>query len=118
MRVGDSLQIYYALPGPLPAGAYSLLVRGYTAAADAKLHADLLRRPADAPDGGAADQVIASVDSSPPPAGGGFHLQSWIEGILCAPAIAAEPGDGLVLRIQYQSGAKDFTVVETSLSIP
>jgi hypothetical protein len=30
----------------------------------------------------------------------------------------AASGDGLVLRIAYLSGSSDFTVIETSMTIP
>lgn len=94
------------------------MVRGYTAATDAKLRAELLVRPRGAGDGGVGEVKIASVDSTPPPPGGGFHLQAWIDAIVCAPAVQAEAGEGLVLRIEYLSGAKDFSVVETQFTVP
>ncbi|HZS35543.1 MAG TPA: hypothetical protein VFF06_01890 [Polyangia bacterium] len=111
MRVGDSLSIYYALKGPLPAGAYHIHANAYTPAADAMLRADLLHRAA----GG--DALLGGIDSTPQP-GGSLHLAPWLDGTVTLPALDARAGDGLVLRIAYVSGSSAFTVIETSLTIP
>jgi hypothetical protein len=111
LRAGGSLQIFYKLPGSLPAGAYHIHADADTQSTDAKLHADLLYRKV-----GAADVTIGGIDSTPQPPG--FHLQPWLDGTLNEPALSAQAGDGLVVRINYVTGTGDFTVIETSLTIP
>ena len=111
MAAGGSLTILYKLPGGLPAGAYHVHADADTQSTDAKLRADLLYRHA-----GAADVILGGIDSTLQPPG--FHLQPWLDGDVQAPALAAQAGDGLVLRIDYVSGTGPFTVIETSLTIP
>ncbi|HJU24582.1 MAG TPA: hypothetical protein VJ891_18930 [Casimicrobiaceae bacterium] len=101
----------YRLRGALPAGAYHLHADGDTQSTTAKLHADLVFRHAGAP-----DATIGGIDSTPQPPG--FHLQPWLDGDVHAPALAAQPRDALLVRIDYVSGTGDFTVIETSLTIP
>lgn len=108
--------MFYALPGPLPAGGYAVEIDGYTADPDAKLHAELLWRSGGA-DGG-SDTTLASLDGTPPPPGGGVHLQPWLQATACVGPLGAAPGDGLVLRISYPAGNTDFILVETHLSTP
>jgi hypothetical protein len=95
----------------LPAGAYAVLADGYTQATDAKVHADLIYRPA-----GGADKILGGVDSTPQPAS--FHLQPWVQGNICGTALAASAGDALVLELTYISGSSPFTVLQTHLTIP
>jgi hypothetical protein len=90
-----------------------LLVRGYTADLGARLHAELALHPASGP-----DQPLGSLDSAAAAADAGFHLQAWIDGTLCVGTLAPQPGDGLLLTITYASGAADFTVLETTMSVP
>jgi hypothetical protein len=104
------------LTGPLPAGGYAIEVDGYTADEQAKLHADLIWRAGGA-DGG-SDTTLAQLDGTPPPPGGGVHLQPWLSGTACAGPLTAAAGDGLVLRVSYPAGTTDFILIETKLSIP
>jgi hypothetical protein len=60
--------------------------------------------------------TIGGIDSTPQQPG--FHLEPWLDGDVNAAALTAQAGDGLVLRINYVSGTGDFTVIETSLTIP
>jgi hypothetical protein len=87
-----------------------VLARGITQATDAKLHADVIYRPAAGP-----EQVIGSLDSTPQPVG--FQLEPWVEGVVCGNALPAQAGDALILKLTY-SGSQSFLVVETSMSIP
>lgn len=116
MRAGGSLEVFYQLPGALPAGGYDVLLSGYTADPNARLHAELLLRSGGA-DGG-VDQRLASFDGMPPPPGGGLHIQPWLAGSACLGPLQAVPGDGLVLRITDPDGTSDFILLETSLTIP
>ncbi len=93
-----------------------MFVHAYTAATDAKLHAELVYLPGGA-DGGAPEQVLAAIDATPPP-NAGFHLTDWIDTTACASSLAAQPGDGLELRLHYVSGSSAFTTIETTLTIP
>jgi hypothetical protein len=111
LRAGGSLQILYKLRGSLPAGAYHIHANADTQSTDARLRADILYRHA-----GAADVTLGGIDSTPQPPG--FHLQPWLDGTVNAAALAAQAGDGLVLRIDYVSGSGDISVIETSLTIP
>jgi hypothetical protein len=112
LRAGGSLQIFYPLPGAKPAGGYALQVSAVTGAPDPKLHADLLLRS------GGSDHTLASLDSTPPPMPGSFHLQTLIQGNFCAQAITPQTGDGLVVRINYVSGSADLSVIETTMTTP
>ncbi len=89
-----------------------MLGRGYTRAADAQLHADIIHRHT-----GAADAILGGVDSTPQSTAD-FHLKPWIQGTVNAPPLSAVAGDALVLHISYLSCTSDFTVLETNLSIP
>jgi hypothetical protein len=64
------------------------------------------------------DHTLGSLDGMPPAMPGSFHLQSFLQGTICAPAITPQPGDGVVVRLTYASGASDFAVIETHLSAP
>lgn len=89
---------------------------GYSADPNARLHADLLHRRGDL-DGG-TEEVLASLDGTPPPPDGGLHIQPWLQGTVCLGALDAVAGDGLVLRASLPSGTSDFILLETSLDIP
>lgn len=100
----------YPLGAALPAGGYAVLIEGVIGAADAKLHADLILRPASG-----ADTLLGGLDSlTQAPS---FHLQPWLQGNICAAAIAPQPGDALVLKIAY-TGSQSASVIETNLTIP
>ena len=105
------------MPGALPAGGYDVLLSGYSADASAKLHAELLHRSGGGADGG-VDELLASLDGTPPPSGSGLHLEPWLSGTACAGALDAAPGDGLILRITAPDATSDFILLETSLTIP
>jgi hypothetical protein len=112
LRVGDSLQIYYKLPGTLGPGTYTVTANGVTTAADAMLHADIIHRMS-----GASDVILGGLDSKPPSVMD-LHLQTWIQGSVSLPAVPGGSGDGLVLRVGYIRGSSDFSVIETSMTIP
>jgi hypothetical protein len=114
--VGHSLSIFYALPGPLPAGGYTVEVDGYSSADDAHITAELLLRPGGAVDGG-SDVQIAMMDGPPPPANGGSKARTWIKTAVCASGMGSA-GDGLVLRVHYVSGSAIFGSISTVLTIP
>jgi hypothetical protein len=101
----------YELPGSLPSGGYDVLVSGYTPATDGKLHADLIHRSS----GG--DVPLGGLDSAAPGAPS-FHLQPWIKGTIPLGSLTSGAGDALILRIAYLTGTADFSVLETSLTIP
>jgi hypothetical protein len=112
LGVGDSFEIVYSLPGPLPAGDYLVAVRDAQQAPGAKLHFDLLWRPT-----GAADQMIASVDGSLSQTQDGGVPQGQIGAEFQAVAVPAECDDLLVLRITLVSGSP-FLEILSSISIP
>jgi hypothetical protein len=85
---------------------------GVTTAADALLHADLIHRLP-----GASDVILGGLDSTPQ-AFTDFHLKPWIQGTVRLPAVDGGSGDGLVLHIHYVSGSANFSVLETSMTIP
>ncbi len=95
MGVGDSLEIPYVLPGPLPAGAYQLDVVSHSAPSPPTLHAEVLWRAAGAPE--SIDQAIVAADSNS--ANGDIHAQP------SGAAVAAACGDQLVLRVKYVASA-------------
>jgi hypothetical protein len=88
------------------------MANGVTTATDAKLHADIIHRLA-----GANDVILGGLDSTPPSIID-FHLRPWIQGTVNLPAVDGGSGDGLVLRITYLSGSANFTVIETTMTIP
>jgi len=93
-----------------------VLLSGYSADANAMLHAELLLRSG-AADGG-VDRRLASFDGTPPAPGGGLHIQPWLRGSVCLDALDVVPGDALVLRITDPAATSDFLYIETSLTIP
>ena len=95
----------------MPAGSYGVLARGYTASTAAMLHADLIHRRA------SGDELLGGLDSKPQ-SGTDFHLKPYIDEALSLPALTAGVGDSFVLRITYASGTSDFSVLETSMTIP
>jgi hypothetical protein len=112
LSVGETLQIYYKLPGALGAGVYTVAADGVTTALDAQLHADLIHRLS-----GTSDVILGALDSTPPSVTD-LQSQPWIRGTIRLPAIDGGSGDGLVLRIRYVSGGAPFSILETSMTIP
>lgn len=113
MRVGDSLELPYDLAGSIAAGEYQLYVQGYQGADDAVVRADLLQRRA-----GAGDTTLASVTSSVAAnaVDGGFPGD--YRATLDAPAVNANCGDQLVLRLTLESGSIAYQYIEATLTIP
>jgi hypothetical protein len=119
LGVGDSLELPYTLPGPLPAGNYRLVVTGFQDAHDGMLHGEVLYRSG-GPDAGAgadggAYQLVVEADGTPPGAGGGdTYLDVTVQGA----AISAACGDTLVYRVTYVAGSEPFYEVFLTLDIP
>jgi hypothetical protein len=96
----------------MQAGGQRVLVRAYSPATDATLHADLVSRPAGAP-----EVVLGSIDATSPP-DSGFHLSTWIDSTVCVDALPGQTGDGLEVRLHYLSGSANISTIETALTIP
>lgn len=109
MRVGDSLEVSYELPGPVVAGTHVLSVRGHQTSRDAVVHADLIHRPTKM-----ADRVVASGDGMAGAAGNPGDLDI----MLTAPEIAAACGDKLVVRTRFVSGTSGYLEFLVRLTTP
>jgi hypothetical protein len=112
LGVGHSQEIYYKLKGPLPAGPYHVTAGGYQPANDAKVHVDLIWRPA----GLGGDQTITSADSVAP--GSDAGLAGSIDAMVDGAAVPAKCGDWLVMSVKMVSGSNDFIEFGVSLKIP
>jgi hypothetical protein len=116
MGAGGSLEVWYPLPGPLPAGTYRIAVSGFQdmGLTDARLHADLVLRHM-----GAADSIVVSADSAGFTDGdAGIYAASEIKAAVTGPAVPAAPGDLLVLIVKMVSGSSGFIEIGTNLTIP
>jgi hypothetical protein len=103
------------LTAPLPAGGYHLIVRGFNSANDAQVTAQLVLRSPGSPDGGGGETMLAQADGPPPKS---TNLErTWIDTTLCAGEIG-QPGDALLVRVQYVSGSHFFSSILTSLTLP
>jgi hypothetical protein len=112
LGVGDSLDIVYPLPGPVPAGTYLVDVYGAQTAKMAQVHFDLLWRPQ-----GGSDQNIASVDGKLATTDDAGIANGSFGAIFDAPAISAQCDDLLVVRVKMLSGSP-FLEVFSTLEVP
>ena len=113
MGVGDSLELPYVLPGPLPAGRYVINVIGSEMTADALVHFDLTLRPM----GTMPDQAIGAADARADDKDAGVSggaLYATID----APAVGAKCGDWLVLKAKVVSGGSPFLEFLASMVTP
>jgi hypothetical protein len=112
--VGGHLDFLYSLPGPLPAGSYTIVVNAIAEGAGGVLDAEV----DDLLDGGA----IALLDSASytQPADAGFAEGMLINATQTLPAFAASCGDVLRLRVTMLSGPPDgyFDSIQPVLTIP
>lgn len=90
--VGHPAEATYSLPGAIPAGSYHLVGDGITVSSPEVKYEALWRRA------GAADQTIVSFDHAFDASGSG-----QFEATASGPAIAASPGDLIVLSISLVS---------------
>jgi hypothetical protein len=100
------------MTGPLKAGNYHVFVTGYQPTKDAQLKADVLWRHQ-----GAADQLIVTTNSMIP-AGSDAGTPGDIGIDLDGPAVPAQAGDLLVLKVTMTSGTGPYDELDTWLSIP
>lgn len=113
MGVGDSLDVVYALPGPVPAGDYVVDAYGYQQTNGAQIHFDLIWRPM-----GGSDQVLASADGARSQSDDGGVPRGRYGAQFHADAIPAKCDDLLVLRIKMVSGASPFLEIFSDMEIP
>jgi hypothetical protein len=113
MSAGGTLEVWYQLTGPVPAGDYGIYVGGYQSSHDAQLHADVIFRPKQ----GAA-KTIVSADSTVP-VGSDLGVAGDIDATVHGEAIpTVASGDLLVLRVHMVSGTAGYIELGTGLTIP
>ena len=113
MGVGDSLELPYVLPGPLPAGRYAISVIGSEATADALVHFDLVLRPK----GTMPDQPIGAADARADDRDAGVSM-GGLYATIDAPAVSASCHDWLVLNVKVVSGGSPFLEFIASMVTP
>ena len=116
MGVGDSQDFPFELPGPLPAGAYTIAVDGYQASADARLRFDLLWRPAGSLDA-SRETLLGSVEGRADDADAGLTMGK-LRAVIDLPAVPAQCGDVLVLRVDFVSGGSNYLEFIVGMTIP
>lgn len=113
MGVGDSLELPYVLPGPLPGGNYVIGVNGSETTADALVHFDLALRPK----GLMPDTAIGSADARADDRDAGVSGGS-LYAVIAAPAVDAKCGDWLVLKVKVVSGGSPFLEFIANMTTP
>src|SRR5437879_6377480 len=112
MSAGGTLEVWYPMTGPIPAGTYHISVGGYQSSKDAQLHADLLFRPQ-----AGAEQQVATADSTIL-VGSDAGLPGDIDTDVAGAAAPGARGDLLVLRVKMLSGTSGYIELGTSLTLP
>jgi hypothetical protein len=111
MRVGDSLEIPYDLPGSLPAGRYQVRLTGYQSSNDGVVRFTLAHRPAHG-----ADSLLSTTEarvSSGPDGGNQTELSVALDG-----GAITTCGHRLILRVEVLSGSSDFLELAVELTLP
>ena len=111
LGVGDSLEIPYTLPGPLPAGNYHVTAVGVQESGDAHLHLKLIWRAL-----GHADQILAEYDGFGSKDMGSGNI--GVDTLLSVGAVAAHCGDALIVKVDFLSGGSAYLFLDVVATTP